>query len=157
MTTVPRPNRAHGRPGTRVIPTSFEADHARVIDKTLDNATVTIRRPLLASGVTIGADLTPTVTNAAPVHTDLPARVQELSANESRVVVGDQEQILATHLVVLQRDIAGIPDRSTVHIDTSTDPDLAGLTLTVRRPATGSMRFERDLYCVLDLTDIAEE
>lgn len=149
---MPRKKRAHGRPGTTVIPEAWETDHRPVVSKTL-RGRCTIHAPSPPATLQVKPDLTyePTDGPAAAVY-DGPFRAQALNAKESTGLVGDQEQITAGYLVVVEAD-ADVPIRSVVTFAEASDPELVGCRLVVRKIARGSHRFERDLWCVEDLTD----
>jgi hypothetical protein len=76
-----------------------------------------------------------------------------LNGQELAQLVGDQEQITAGYLVAIAYDAPDIPLLATVEITESTDPRLGGgRRLVVRRVGSGTERFERDLWCVDDMT-----
>jgi hypothetical protein len=148
---MPRPRRAQGRPGTTVIPQTWGADHAPVVDRAA-NATVTIHVPSEETAPVLAPDYTVTVSDAASLHTGR-ARIQMLNGQELAQLIGDQEQITAGYLVVIAYDAPEIPLLSIVQITSSTDPRLGGdRRLIVRRVGSGTERFERDLWCVDDMT-----
>lgn len=149
---MPRPVRAQGRPGTRVFPTDFEASHAVVVAKAA-TATVTIYAPAQVGASTMNADFSFTPTAAAePLHNDVGARIQALNGQETAALVGDQQQITTAYLVVVDWDLE-VPHNAIVQVTTCTDPSLLGdRRLIVRRNTRGSIRWERDLYCVDDQT-----
>lgn len=150
---MPRPRRAQGRPGTTVIPTSWGADHAPVVARAA-NATVRIHAPASSSAKPVlRADYTVEPAPAAAPLYDGRARIQMLNGQELAQLVGDQEQVTSGYLVVIDRDAADIPLHSTVQVTSSTDPRLGGdRRFIVRRVASGTERFERDLWCVDDMT-----
>jgi len=84
-----------------------------------------------------------------------PARIQVLNSQQAATEVGSQTQITAGYLVAIDREGAGIPSRSVVQIIDCSDPDLLGTTrLYVSHIDRGSLRFERDIYCVDDLSAV---
>lgn len=147
---MPRPNRAHGRPGTRVIPKAWEESHRPVIDRTLSGR-CTITAPSQPSDLQVKADLSYEDRDPVAPAFDGPFRAQQLNAKESAGLVGDQEQITAGYLVVVQAD-ADVVVRSTLRIREATDATFVGRRLIVRKIARGSLLWERDLWCVEDLT-----
>ena len=149
---MPRPRRSHGRPGTSVIPKAWEASHRPVVSKTLGGR-CTIHAPSAPAALQVKPDLTyePAGEPAAALY-DGPFRAQALNAKEAAGLVGDQEQITTGYLLVVDAD-ADVPVRSVVTIADATDQTLVGVRLVVRKIARGSHRFERDLWCVEDLTD----
>jgi hypothetical protein len=150
---MPRPRRAQGRPGTPVIPQTWGADHASVVVRA-SNATVRIHAPASAGGTPVlNPDYTVTQPPAAEPVYDRTARIQMLNGQELAQLVGDQEQITAGYLVAIAYDSPEIPLLSTVEVTGSTDPRLGGdRRLVVRRVGSGTERFERDLWCVDDMT-----
>lgn len=147
---MPRPQH-HGRPGTRVIPTNWETEHAQVVEGTF-TATVSIWEPNASAVTSVNDDLTVTVTEADPIATAVPARIQALKAEDTRALVGDQEQITNGYLVAIGRDL-DIPVKAIVLVVTATDTDFVGRRMRVHKLDHGSLRFERDLYCTEDLTE----
>lgn len=150
---MPRPLRSQGRPGTPVIPNDWEDSHATVVRKTF-TATVQIFPPFEdQTAPVLAADLTYATSAAVDPIYQGGARIQVLNGQETTNLVGDQAQLTAGYLVVVDRDGTDIPPRAVVRILTSTDPTLNdGRRLTVRKVARGSMRWERDLWCVDDMT-----
>lgn len=149
---MPRPRRAQGRPDTAVIPKTWGADHAPVVGRAA-NAVVQIHAPGdAASTPVLAADYTVTLPDAAPpVHAG-PARIQMLNGQELEQLVGDQEQITAGYFVAIAYDAPDIPLLAVVEVTDSTDPRLDARRLIVRRVGMGTERFERDLWCVDDMT-----
>lgn len=143
---MPRPRHALGRPRTEVIPHDWETTHAPVVAKTF-TAKCRIKNP--AGAPTIGDDLDYTPVDAtAPVYDDW-CRVQKITS-DTMPTVGDQVLARSRYLVVLNRDATGVAVGATVDVYESNDPDLNGQVLTVAEPVDGSLRFERDLFCVSD-------
>jgi len=156
---MPRPTRAQGRPGTRVFPKNWETEHAVVVRKTC-TALIKIWAPAPAGvAPTNDQSLAPTPVDVGePLYggaDGAPARIQVLNAQQGTSEVADQTQVTAGYLVVIDRDAHDIPPRAVVQIITSTDPELGGSTrLYVDHHDRGSIRWERDLYCVDDLSAI---
>lgn len=144
---MPRPNRAHGRPGTPMVPANFEDDHAFVIRKT-HTATCRITAPAGGTPV-IGDDLTyPEHTAPTPTYTG-GCRVQELSRDEKERRLGDEVQSAVAYLVVVEHSADDIARGHVVEVTGSSDPTLTGdRRLVVARVTRGSVRWERDLYCI---------
>lgn len=148
---MPRPRHANGRPGTRVIPTDWSTNHARVIAGTWTAAGHIYGPRTAGTNVTVADDLTINAPTAPdPIYTG-PMRVQQLNGQEARDVIGDQEQITVAYLVVLDRGTV-VPLRSVIHLTEVTDPALVGRRLVVRKVGKGSEIWERDLYAVEDQT-----
>lgn len=144
---MPRPSNALGRPGTPVIPMNWEAAHAPVAAKT-HTGTCQIHAP--ASTPTIGDDLS----YEAPTEPTTPlydggCRIQKLTVGDAMTTLGDQALVRTRYLVSLDRVAAGIPVGAVVDITNSNDPDLNAGTLTVAQTTGGTLRFERDLICVI--------
>jgi len=148
---MPRPRRAQGRPGTPVIPADWETSHAPVVSKTMTTPCV-IRNAqpgTPAFDVALGHSVRP----AGFVLYTGNSRVQVLNAQDAGARIGEQDQQTAAYLVVIDREAANIPLGATIEFPTATDPTLLGnRRLVVRKTARGSLRFERDLYCVDDMT-----
>jgi len=147
---MPRAKRAFGRPGTRVVPKNWEANHAPVLTTTR-TATVDIFGPSAAGAVEVNDDLTVTGSDPTPLAANQTARIQALSSQETRDLVGDQEQVSAGYLVVVDFAL-DVPFKAVVHVKVCTDTSLVDKRLVVRKIARGSLRWERDLWCVDDLT-----
>jgi hypothetical protein len=82
-----------------------------------------------------------------------PARIQVLNSQQAATEVGSQTQVTAGYLVAIDREADDVPTGAVVQIITCTDPDLRGTTrLYVSHIDRGSLRFERDIYCVDDLS-----
>jgi hypothetical protein len=150
---MPRPTRSQGRPGTPVIPKDWETSHAIVATKTM---TGTCRiRPQATSNVepVMNADLSyDTSTADAAIYTG-PCRIQELKTRDTGATVGEQDLRIANYLVTIGRDAGDIPVGALVEVISSTDATLASpRRLVVRTVARGTLRWERDLHCVDDMS-----
>lgn len=149
---MPRPVRAQGRPGTRVIPANWEESHAVVVNKT--HTAVCSIYPATAAGTnfTVNADLTVTGgTPAAPLYTGLGCRLQVLNAQEAARLLGDQVQVTVAYLVAVDREV-NVPHKAVIHVTECSDPTFVNRRLVVRKISRGSLTFERDLYAVEDQT-----
>lgn len=146
-----RPLRAQGRPGTRVIPADWESSHAPAVERTF-TAQVQVIDPHDSTPPALGADYSYSGgTAGTPVYTG-GARVQVMNGQAAADVLGDQQQLTALYLVAIGRD-ATVPVGSVVTVTDSDDAHLSdGRRLIVRKVAGGSLRFERDLWCVDDMT-----
>ena len=143
---MPRPTRSQGRFGTRVIPADWETSHAPVVRKTFTAKCRINRqeiRPVANDDLSYSDEPTQT-----PLY-DGGCRVQSL-AGDSQTLQGDEILQRSSYLVALDYDAHGIAPGDVVTVYESNDPDFENLTLTVRAPLDGSLRFERDLYCVID-------
>lgn len=147
---MPRPTRAHGRPGTRVIPAGWAASHALVVAKTYD-CQVTIAPPATGTA-TYDRDQHQTVTpDVIPVYTDA-AEIMLVSDTAGRTDAADEDIALRRYEVKLLADAAGIEPGHIVTIDDCPgDPDLTrpGVRLVVDAVERGAQRFSRVLHATL--------
>lgn len=143
---MPRPV-GYGRPGTKVIPDDWAANHGVIVDST-HSGTVALREP----GGTPGgwdeeAQQTGTVPHAA--YATIPCQVHAL-AGESRVVLtADDVEIVADYLLTVSRSVDGALEGHLALVTDTGDAALDGKTLEIVRVARGTDRFQRDLYCTL--------
>ena len=132
-----------------MIPKNWEANHSPVLDKT-HTASCEIRPPASAP-VKANSDLSYTPTSpAAPIYSG-GCRVQILSraTDQSDRLFGDEHQTDVGYLVAIDYAAGDITPGCLVKITGSNDPQLGGdLSLVVTRVEMGSLRFERDLFCV---------
>ena len=143
---MPRQTRAFGRPGTPVIPTNWERDHAPVVAKTL-TAKCKIWAP--ASTPSIKADLSyDPPAGATPLY-DGACRIQVLNNVAMDRLFGDEYQSQTGYLVVIDREEDDVARGGVVEVYRCSDPTLLedGRRLVVAKVDRGSLRFERDLYC----------
>jgi len=146
---MPRPTRHQGRPGTTVIPADWSASHAVVAAKTF-TAPVEVFDPAAGTEPALQADFTYSAgAVAAPIFTG-SARIQVMNG-QAADILGEQQVLTALYLVVVDR-AADIPVGSRVLVGDGVDPLLDGRHLIVRKAAGGSLRWERDLWCVDDMT-----
>lgn len=155
---MPRPTRAQGRPGTRVIPIAWSSDHAPVATKTMNGTCELLppgEGPLVfdpAEKVSRRGDVTPTYTG--------PCRIQKLNAQDRTQVVAEQTVTSVGYLITLSLDVLDANDRPAadqvttahrVHVTGNTNgPALVGEHLTITSIAKGTERFEIDLFCIED-------
>ncbi len=140
---MPRPMRAQGRPGTRVIPKAWSESHAPVVERTW-TTTCTIHAPGSTGAVTVGADLAVSVGDAAePVYTG-GCRVQQLGTKQTVELMADQQVTGAAYLVVIGRAV-DVELRSVIAAVA-----LPGRRLVVVKVGRGSEQWETDLYAVED-------
>lgn len=142
---MPRPTRAQGRPGTPVIPTQWAAGHRPVVDKT-GTAGCKLRKP----GTTQQWDPDTDQNLSVPYdpYYDGTARVQALATQAREVTVAADPETIAQYLIVVPASVSPATD-DLVEIADSGDPLLDGQVLRIVQVAMGSLRFERDLFCVL--------
>lgn len=149
---MPRPTRAQGRPGTRVIPTGWSKSHAPVAKKTMTGR-CEISLPgdgRLVLNKATGISERPAV---APTYDDV-CRIQVLNAQDSTTVVAEQTQTTIAYLVAISLTDEGANDISLAHVvhvtECTEDPSLVGKRLLVTSVVRGTERFQRDLFCVED-------
>jgi hypothetical protein len=152
---MPRPQQALGRPGTPVIPTHWQESHGAVAAKTRTQP-VNLRKPGSMTTFNTTAEHTD-VTPLAPYATDVLARIQ---AHRETSQDSESEQVEETlrvtgYLITLPFDCA--PEvGDLIDIPTScSDAALAGITLRIVELIRGSLRFERDVFAVIN--DSAED
>ena len=147
---MPRPRMHRGRPGTRVIPARWEADHAAVVVKTM-TATCIITAPAAgepAYDPVLGYSVPP----AGATLYDGPCRVQISNTQADTAVAAEEPVASAAYVVEIDRGADRVVVNALVRITASEDGSLTGRRLAVRGIARGSLRFARDLTCVDDLT-----
>lgn len=150
---MPRPRRAQGRPGTAVIPALWETSHAVVASKTQTGTCVIRAQSQADSEPAMNDDLSFESSTAGQILYTGSCRIQALKTRQNGALVGEQDQRIAKYLVVIDREAGNIPDKSLIEVATSTDPTLASpLRLIVESAGRGTLRFERDLICIDDLT-----
>ena len=151
-----RPQRAYGRPGTKVIPDSWGASHAPVVEGWL-TATVSLRAPGGTSVWDEGLGRT-VVTPNAPFATEVPARIRPIGAGggPGQEAVDIKVQV-AGYLVSLPLEADGVDEvvvdgesNTLVDVTASEDALLTGTSLRVEDIERASLRFERTLLCVLN-------
>jgi hypothetical protein len=148
---MPRPTRAYGRPGTKVIPDDWAASHGIVVGNTWMASTVNLR----VAGDTPGAqvDGRTQVTPNAPFATAVPANITALTEStvDASDVVDDQVRVLG-YLVTIPAatPVTSLDEGVLVDVVSSPDPLLAGQTLTVTDIVRGSRLLERALVCTLN-------
>lgn len=100
----------------------------------------------------MAADLSWTVPDVAPLYADVACRVQHHTGSTRPSEQAGQSVMLSEYLVVVPYALVGIGVRSVI-IFTAGDPDLITTpALYVRDPLVGTLRWERDLMCVDDLS-----
>lgn len=140
---MPRPHRAQGRPGTRVIPVDWNESHAQVVERAM-RGTCLIRRPGTTQEWSDAEDQMVAVPHAP--YFSGACRVQALRG-EARVVhtAGDRE-VVADYLITVPLPV-DVAEQDLVEV-TAGDAALTA-PLQVLHVARGTERFERDLYCTL--------
>ena len=148
---MPRPVRAQGRPGTAVIPARWETSHAPVVARTF-TAGCTIREPGTIQVWDTDTEQNLSVPND-PYYTG-NARVQALATQAREVPAASDDVTVAQYLVVVDTDAGASGNRpivgDIVTVTGSGDPLLDGHELRVLQVVMGSLRFEWDLFCVLN-------
>lgn len=143
-----RPRQAQGRPGTPLFVDGWEGAHAVVVGKAA-TAEIIVWAPADGSP-SVNPDLSYGTATDDALYTG-HARVQVLNIGDSSKVFGEEYQTRAGYLVVIDREADSSIDRgAVVEITSCTDPSLEaeGRRLVVARVDRGSLRWERDLYCV---------
>lgn len=152
---MPRKRQAHGRPGTAVIPPNWEAEHAKLVARTF---TARVKIMPRATSPEINDDLSyDDKGTVSPVY-DGGARIQVISGGRDAAtqLVGDEPIAKVAYLVVIDREAEPIRRGYLVEVVECSDPTLQGdRRLVVERINRGSLRFERDLYCVDYLEETA--
>lgn len=149
---MPRPRRAQGRPGTRIFPKDFEASHGVVVRKAA-TATIVIFPPITGTDPVMNEDFTfPEADPATAIYggpdSGPNARIQVLGAQESEALAVDEEVVTVGYLIVIDRE-TDIPLNAVVQVTASSDTSLiTGRRTVVRKIARGSIRWERDLWCI---------
>ena len=135
-----------GRPGTEVIPADWATNHRPVAEKTMVGATVQLRH-LGTTQAWSDADQQMVEVPLVPYY-DGPARVQALATrNQSTVTAGDRV-VTIRYLVVVPADVDSMVD-DLVTVTVVDDAHMLGRSLMVAQVTSGSVRWERDLGCVL--------
>lgn len=136
-------------PGTRVVHPRW-SEHHQATTAGARTATCTIT----TGGAGEWSPTTgPTAGEANVLHTGT-CRVQALDSGANAADAAGQIVVQRPYLVTVDSGAPDIPVGARVRIDTCPDdPHLAGKTLTVADPKYGSLRFDRDLLCDLDLTN----
>lgn len=133
-----------------MIPKAFETDHARVMTGSRTGEAV-IHGP--ADGRPV---FDPAVGYSVPPDAQLlhegSIRVQALSAADRSRIVGDQDLTTGSYLAAIDHDAARIPAGAVITFTTTSDGWLAGDQLFVRNGDLGTVRFERYLYVIDDVT-----
>lgn len=146
-------NRHHTGSGRRaVIPADWATHHQPVVEKTMLDATVTLRDPAAVTGPAGWNDATEQVTKttAGPYWTG-GARIQVLNQQGRQPVAADDPETAAGYLVVVPAAVGSVLEGHLVKVTKSDDPLLTDRTMRVVMVARGSHRWERDLFC--ELTD----
>lgn len=147
---MPRPTRAHGRPGTRVIPAAWSTDHAAVVARTL-TCQVKIVPPGDGTPAYDRANHQSVTPEATPVYTD--AAEIMLVTDTARLVDAAGETLpVRRYEVKLLAAAAGIePGHIVTVTDAAGDDDLdrPGVRLVVDAVERGTQRFSRVLHATL--------
>ncbi|HEY1118755.1 MAG TPA: DUF6093 family protein, partial [Acidimicrobiales bacterium] len=145
---MPRPQQAHGRPGTPVLPAGWSAGHRPVVEATFTASCEIRHKGTVAGGINQTTGET-TRTPNAPHYTG-PCTVQVLPALEQAAVTGDQEVTTLGYRVTITYDAAPalkVDDLVKITaVDDNADPTLVGHDLLVQSFVRGSVSWERDIY-----------
>lgn len=137
-----------------MVPQHFERDHARVMVGSR-TALCVIHAPA-AGKPTFRPELGYSTVPGAPKLYEGTARVQAILGEARSRIVGEQDQRTAVYQLAIDDDAVRIPAGSVVTFTQATDAWLAGDQLFVRDGDLGSIRFERHLACVDDITAAGE-
>lgn len=143
----PRPRQATGRPGTPVIGVDWETAHVDVAARAL-RGRVTLTDPA-DTGEPAWVNDQWVAGPAEPYDTQVPARVQRLSAQTRTAVTAEDDEVIVDHLVQVHRGRDDVRAGHLVTVTTSDDAQLVGQTLRVEYVAVGTEAFSRDLFCTL--------
>jgi hypothetical protein len=151
---MPRPTRANGRPGTKVIPPRWGALHAQAAAGTRTDATVDVRVPGTTPRWNNDRKRTE-ATDATPFATKVPARILALTAStntSTQDAADDTVRVIGYRISVPlgKANDARLLPGVLVDVVSCSDPLLVGRTLRVEDVVRGSHRFERDLLCTLN-------
>lgn len=141
-----------GRPGTAVIPKNWEANHGLVVAKTMP-AVVSLRKP--GSTETRNTETQQQEYSKLPAYaTGQPARIQAHTTTGTNKTSETAEEtvqvtgylITLTHCRELEHEPA-VGDL--VDVVDANDQLVIDRTFRVDQIPVGSLRFERDLFCIL--------
>ena len=143
---MPRPTRSHGRPGTEVIPADWATSHRPVAEKTMRGATVALSKPGSTQAWSEADGQMVAVPN--PPYWTGQARIQELATRDQATITVRDREVTLRYLVAVPADVdpAAGDLASVTAVD---DTHLQDRALIIAAVQTGSLRFERDLYCGL--------
>lgn len=150
---MPRATRAQGRPGTQVIPAQWQESHGVVAAKTM-TICVNLRHPgtTMAYDNSVGHSVP---TPETPYATNLPARVQahrETAQNDEKTSAEESQRVTG-YLVTLplSADLTGLAAGDLIDFPPDCpDQALASHNLRIVEIVRGSLRFERDVFAVLN-------
>ena len=142
-----RPTRSYGRPGTAVIPETWQADHAAVIGETFPD-TVTIGAP--GSTPAFNETSGQTETTPAAGAYDGPCRITAVSFAPQPVAQADEQVPVRAYEIALPWAVAGISTSHVAKVTASQDAELQGRTLQIAQIERDSNRFSRILIATLD-------
>ncbi|MCL8026315.1 DUF6093 family protein [Nocardioides bruguierae] len=150
---MPRPTRAHGRPGTPVIPTSWAADHQPVAEATMISALALYRQDAPTRQEWDPAEQQQMAIPPGAYDTR-PCRVIAMAAQARTVEVVADDETVARYLVTTTVDVSDTPTLQPAEGDTAVctdtgDPLIEGRTLRVEQILRGTHQFERGLVCTL--------
>lgn len=148
---MPRPTRAHGRPGTPTMPASWAASHRPVLDGTR-RAAISVRAD--ATTQTWDDEGQEMVSTPALPHFTGTCRVQALGNQaRTRIAVGDPETtadyLITTDVTDTNAD-AQPAEQQLATVTGTGDPLLDGRTLRIVQVSRGTDLFERYLFATLD-------
>lgn len=145
-----RPRQAQGRPGTVVIPPGWEAEHAKVVERTLTAECRVWPAKGAGSLPSVNADLSYDLPDVGEPLYEGPCRIQVLNAGDTQRVFGGEYETTRGYLVVLTRSSSPLIGRGVVvEVTAANDPTLLDdRRLVAAAVDRGSLLWERDLYCI---------
>lgn len=142
---MPRPRRSYGRPGTKVFPTRWAAEHGDVIASTYESM---VRIGPL--GVPVRGEDGRTRTPPGVMVYSGAASITPSADGAVAASVVDTPASTRTYEVKLPAEVAGIDtDHHLLWVEESPDPDLEGARLTIQSVERGDRRFSRVLQTTL--------
>jgi len=143
---MPRPSH-HGRPGTQVIPSRWEADHRPVSENALDG-TAAVRVPGTTQAWDLAAQQNVAVPND-PYWTG-PAAVYAAGNNRADDVVTAQDtETVGDYVVTVPSSDVAYAVGHLVEVTGTGDVVLDGRVLEIQEVVGASVQFERTLLCSL--------
>ena len=148
---MPRPL-THGRPGSRVIPTDWAAQHAPVVDNMVESTGCMIR---ISRTTGRAFDGERTVVTQGVVY-DGPAAIMLMTDTSRIVFPAEAQTAVSTYEITLPVDVPPGIDFGQTVVVTTAPGDLAlddGARLVVSRVERGTRRFSRVIQATLNDQD----
>lgn len=148
MALVTRPL-AHGRPGTRVIPAGWAAQHRPTAEGTMTGAVCEIREPDTVGAFDTNLGRRP-ITPGTLVRGNVPCRVVRVNREQVHSLA-EQQVTTLDYLVTVPLEVLGARVDHVVRftsVEPGGDTDLLTTKLIVTAVLKGTQVWERDLYCI---------